>query len=150
MVVFRCLELPWECAAATSKMKTNQEVQVGEKRKEQRAKRRYVIERDVKYRLLSGSNVAESGMGRTLDISSSGVAFTIEKPLAVGTIVELSVSWPALLNNSCAMKLMLFGRVVRSDSRLAAMTIERYEFRTQGRAIPQIPLAQMQQALATP
>jgi PilZ domain len=98
---------------------------------EQRSKRRYAIEREVKYRLLSGHQIAETGSGKTLNISSSGVSFTTEQSLQVGSILELSVSWPALLNNSCAMKLMVFGRIVRSASGIAAMTIERYEFRTQ-------------------
>lgn len=103
-----------------------------DKSREQRSKRRYAIEREVKYRLLSGHQIAETGSGKTLNISSSGVSFTSEQSLQVGSIVELSVSWPALLNNSCAMKLMVFGRVVRSEGGVCAMTIERYEFRTQG------------------
>ena len=103
-----------------------------DKNREQRSKRRYAIEREVKYRLLSGHQIAETGVGKTLNISSSGVSFTTSQALHVGSIVELSVSWPALLNNSCAMKLMVFGRVVRSESGISAMTIERYEFRTQG------------------
>ncbi len=107
-----------------------------EKKKDRRAKKRYTIEREVRYRLLSGSHMAETGTGQSLDISSSGVAFTTERPLSAGTIVELSMSWPALLNNTCPMKLMLFGRIVRSDAGRAAMTIERYEFRTQGKGLP--------------
>ena len=35
------------------------------------------------------------------------------------------------------MKLMIYGCVVRSNERGAAVSIERYEFRTQGRAFTQ-------------
>ncbi|MBM3775603.1 MAG: hypothetical protein FJW37_10645 [Acidobacteria bacterium] len=99
--------------------------------REQRAKRRYPLEREVKYRLLSGHQIAETGIGKTLNISSGGVSFTTTQDIHIGSIVELSVSWPALLNNVCPMKLMVFGRIVRSSGGIPAMTIERYEFRTQ-------------------
>jgi hypothetical protein len=50
----------------------------------------------------------------------------------MGVPIELSISWPALLNDYCPMKLMIFGCVVRSTDSGAAINIERYEFRTQG------------------
>jgi len=37
------------------------------------------------------------------------------------------------------MKLMIYGCVVRSNEKGAAVTIERYEFRTQGRNFPPGP-----------
>jgi len=46
--------------------------------------------------------------------------------------VELSMNWPVLLNDSCPMKLMIYGCVIRTNDRGAAVAIERYEFRTQG------------------
>ena len=42
------------------------------------------------------------------------------------------MSWPVLLNDSCPMKLMIYGCVIRSNEKGAAVAIERYEFRTQG------------------
>jgi hypothetical protein len=45
--------------------------------------------------------------------------------------VELSMNWPFLLNDSCPMKLMIYGCVVCSNEKGAAVAIERYEFRTQ-------------------
>jgi hypothetical protein len=44
------------------------------------------------------------------------------------------MNWPVLLNESCPMKLMIYGCVIRSNEKGAAVAIERYEFRTQGRA----------------
>ncbi len=52
--------------------------------------------------------------------------------------MELSISWPALLNDNCPMKLMVFGRVVRCGNNVAASTIEKYEFRTSGRPLPAV------------
>lgn len=101
-------------------------------KQERRAKRRFRIEQDVRYRLLYGHRIAEMGVGRTVNISSGGVWMTTETVLSPGLPVELSISWPALLNDVCPMKLMIYGCVVRSNERGAAVAIERYEFRTQG------------------
>lgn len=101
-------------------------------KQERRAKRRFRIEQEVRYRLLYGHRIAETGLGRTINISSGGVWMTTETVLSPGLPVELSISWPALLNDVCPMKLMIYGCVVRSNERGAAIAIERYEFRTQG------------------
>jgi hypothetical protein len=99
---------------------------------ERRAKRRFPIEQEVRYRMLYGRNIAETGMGRTMNMSSGGVWFTTETVLPVGMPVELSINWPVLLNDICPMKLMINGFVVHSDERGAGVATERYEFRTQG------------------
>jgi hypothetical protein len=104
---------------------------------DRRCKRRFGIEQGLRYKLLYGNRVAESGSGRTLNISSSGVWFKTEGALSTGLPVELSMSWPARLNDVCPMKLVIYGCVVRSDPEGTALAIERYEFRTQGSsAIP--------------
>jgi hypothetical protein len=100
--------------------------------RERRTKRRFVIEQEIKYKMLYGQRIAETGKGTTMNISSGGVWFTTENVLATGMPVELSMSWPVLLNDSCPMKLMIYGCVIRSNERGAAVAIERYEFRTQG------------------
>jgi hypothetical protein len=82
----------------------------------------------------NGNRVAEAGSGRTVNISSSGVWFTTDAVLSTGLPVELSMSWPARLNDVCPMKLMIYGCVVRSSREGSALAIERYEFRTQGTA----------------
>ena len=100
--------------------------------RERRSKRRFQIEQDVRYKMLYGQRIAETGTGRTLNISSGGVWFTTENLLTAGMPVELSMNWPVLLNDSCPMKLMIYGCVIRSNDKGAAVAIERYEFRTQG------------------
>ncbi|MGA2114203.1 MAG: hypothetical protein ABSH56_05575 [Bryobacteraceae bacterium] len=101
--------------------------------RERRVKRRFQIEQEVRYKMLYGQRIAETGTGRTLNISSGGVWFTTDTMLATGMPIELSMAWPVLLNDSCAMKLMIYGCVVRSNEKGAAVAIERYEFRTMGR-----------------
>ena len=102
---------------------------------ERRSSGRFPIERDVRYKIIEGKTII-LGTGKTIDISSSGVRFTTEQPLKEGKRLELSVSWPAQLNNNCPLKLVALGRVVRCDGNVASLAIEKYEFRTQGRNFP--------------
>ena len=104
----------------------------GNGEQDRRTKRRFQIEQDVRYKMLYGQRIAETGTGRTMNISSGGVWFSTENMLTSGMPVELSMSWPVLLNDSCPMKLMIYGCVVRSNEKGAAVAIERYEFRTSG------------------
>src|SRR3954449_12571825 len=104
----------------------------GRTERERRTKRRFQIDQEVRYKMLYGQRIAETGAGRTMNISSGGVWFSTENMLTSGMPVELSMSWPVLLNDSCPMKLMIYGCVIRSNDRGAAVAIERYEFRTQG------------------
>jgi len=91
---------------------------------------RFPIEREVRYRVLNKRGGDEGGDGKTLNISSSGVLFTTEHMLLPGRRMELSISWPAQLNNKCALKLVARGRVVRFEKGRAAIEIQQYEFRT--------------------
>jgi hypothetical protein len=100
---------------------------------DRRLKRRFRIEEDVRYKMLYGQRVAETGAGKTTNISSGGVCFTTDSMLSIGIPVELSMNWPVLLNQSCPLKLMIYGCVVRSSDKGSAVVIERYEFRTQGK-----------------
>ena len=93
---------------------------------------RFPIERDVRYKVLNKKSNDEGGNGKTVNMSSSGVLFTAEHLLIPGKRVELSISWPAQLNNKTALKLVARGRVVRCDGETAAIEIQQYEFRTQG------------------
>jgi len=100
--------------------------------RERRTKRRFQIDQEVRYKMLYGQRIAETGVGRTMNISSGGVWLSTENMLTSGMPVELSMNWPVLLNDVCPMKLMIYGCVVRSNEKGAAVAIERYEFRTQG------------------
>ena len=49
-----------------------------------------------------------------------------------GKRLELSISWPAQLDNKCNLKLVARGRVTRLEQGRAAVEIQQYEFRTAG------------------
>jgi hypothetical protein len=101
-----------------------------EQQSDRRAAKRLTIERDVVYRVLNRRDGEVEGTGRTLNMSSSGVLFTTDEMLLPGRRLELSISWPAQLDNKCALKLMARGRVVRYEGKAAALEIMQHEFRT--------------------
>lgn len=101
---------------------------------ERRAKARFVMHRELRYKLLEDNTIVASGVGETVDMSSSGVAFAIDLPVKPGAFLELSISWPVLLDQTCPMRLIVFGRVQRSSETKTVCTVDKYEFRTQARA----------------
>jgi hypothetical protein len=105
---------------------------------ERRKKARFPINRELRYKVLEGDTIVGFGIGTTLDMGSGGMAFITEHELQTGSFIELSISWPVLLEDSCPMRLIVFGRVVRSAGRQTACTVDKYEFRTQARVIRQI------------
>lgn len=104
---------------------------------ERRAKKRFVMEREIRFRVLEQDKIIAVGSGKTINLSSNGVAFVTESDLPVGAFIELSIAWPALLENRCPLQLIGFGRVLRSAQGTVASTIEQYEFRTLARVVPE-------------
>jgi len=105
-----------------------------EKDNDRRCKRRFAIARELRFKVLDNERVTTTGTGNTIDISSGGVAFETVTKLLPGNLIEISISWPVLLDSSCLMRLVVLGRVVRTRRQIVACTIDKYEFRTQSRA----------------
>jgi hypothetical protein len=106
---------------------------------DRRSKKRYALDLALSYRVLQSGQVKATGTGRTTNISSNGVAFATNDPFNLATYVELSISWPVLLNQNCLLKWVVEGHVVRSDGQSTAIRLRRHEFYTQRRftAIPE-------------
>jgi hypothetical protein len=100
---------------------------------DRRRSSRFPIEREVRYKTLNQRSDVLAGSGKTLNISSSGVLFTSDHDLPIGTRLEISISWPAQLNEKCLLNLVARGRVTRFFKGSAAVQIQQYEFRTQSR-----------------
>lgn len=98
--------------------------------RERRTERRFGIQLAARYKMLYGQPIGETGAGRTLDFSSSGVWFSTQTRLTAGMPLELSIAWPVLFNDSVPLRLLVYGCVTRSNEHGAAAGIERYEFRT--------------------
>ena len=97
---------------------------------DRRGSDRFPIEREVRYKVLNKKNMDEMGAGKTLNMSSTGILFTAEHLLLPGKRLEVSISWPAQLNNKTPLKLVARGRIIRYEDGSAAMEIQQYEFRT--------------------
>jgi PilZ domain len=104
-----------------------------ERPNDRRYKSRFPIQREMRYKVLQDNQVVEIGTGRTVNVGSGGAAFRLDHELVPGCLIELSISWPVLLDNTCAVRLVTYGQLVRSRGGLCACTFEKYEFRTQAR-----------------
>jgi PilZ domain len=102
---------------------------------ERRRSSRFPIEREIRYKTLNQRTELLAGVGKTLNISSSGVLFTSEHDMPLGTRLEVSISWPAQLNERCLLNLVARGRVTRHAKGQPALPIQQYEFRTQSRPV---------------
>ncbi len=99
---------------------------------DQRTRQRYPIELEMEYRLLSKGRAEHSVTGKTRNISSGGVFFEALGTPPAGSSIEVMLSWPFLLEGICPLRLVMRGRVVRSDVRGIAIQSSYHEFRTAG------------------
>lgn len=100
------------------------------------------MNRELRYKVLDGDRIVASGLGTTANMSSAGIAFHTNAYLPSGSFIELAISWPAMLADSCPMRLIVFGRVLRGADDIKVCTVDKWEFRTQARtavaaAVPQ-------------
>lgn len=99
---------------------------------DRRSDRRYELPLDLRWKLIRRRKVLNSGEGQTVDLSSGGILFDSRRPLPVGLDVELSITWPILLNNHAPMQLVVYGRIVRCTGNTVAIRRVQHEFRTMG------------------
>jgi hypothetical protein len=97
---------------------------------DRRSDRRYRIDLELRWKLIHRRKVQDSGVGRTIDLSSGGILFEANREMPVGLNVELSVAWPVLLHQVAALQLVVSGRIVRTDGQQVALRMTQHEFRT--------------------
>lgn len=114
-------------------------IQKMEKKMDRRRKFRFPIHRELRYKLLDEGGLMGGGTGQSVNIGSGGIAFSSDQELKPDAIIELSISWPVLLDDTCPMRLIVFGRVLRSAGRKSVCTIDKHEFRTQARTFQAAP-----------
>ncbi len=102
---------------------------------ERRNKVRFPMQREVRYKVLEHQAIVASGHGETLNMSSTGLAFRTDQAIKAGSFIEVSISWPVLLDANCPMRLVVFGRLLRSEHGIYVCTVNKYEFRTQARTL---------------
>jgi hypothetical protein len=107
---------------------------------DRRTKKRFKLQREIRYKMVEDGVVVAAGIGQTLDVGSGGVAFAADGAMQEGAFVELSISWPALLDERCPMRLIVFGQILRAHGRKAVCSVNKYEFRTQSRTLRTMPI----------
>ena len=95
-----------------------------------RKSQRFPIELHVRYRTLGRQLEGLAGTGKTINISSSGVLFTSQHQLPMGTRVQVCMCWPVKLNEKCGLNLVGTGRVVRHAKGKLALRVQEWQFRT--------------------
>lgn len=103
---------------------------------DRRTNARFPCRLAVSYQALEHPFLSGVATSETLNISSKGLLFATEEALQTGQLIQVSVDWPARLENQVPLKLVAEGRIVRNLNGLLAMRIDKYEFRTR-RAKPQ-------------
>jgi hypothetical protein len=97
---------------------------------DRRSEQRYPVKVALEYRIVLRNRKVATGIGGTVNISSSGVLVQTASSLPRGVTIELSIAWPARLNNTVALKLHVIGKTVRAQGNCTAVVIRRHEFRT--------------------
>ena len=93
---------------------------------DRRQDRRYHLQMELTWKLIRRRLVLDTGKGHTIDLSSGGILFDPGRPLPAGHDVELSISWPVLLNDAVPMQLAAKGRIVRGNGgQVAIQTVQR-------------------------
>jgi len=97
---------------------------------DRRTNARFPCRLAVSYQALEHPFLSGVSTSETLNISSKGLLFATDEALQPGQLLQVSVDWPARLENQVPLKLVAEGRIVRNLNGLAAMRIDKYEFRT--------------------
>jgi len=97
---------------------------------ERRTNTRFPCRLAVSYQTLEHPILSGQGLSETLNIGSKGILFTSNEQFKSGQLVQVTVAWPARLENQVPLKRVAEGRVIRNANGQTAMTIDKYEFRT--------------------
>ena len=101
-------------------------VRAGAMTRERRGHARFPLSLDVRYSALR----AESGSGRIIDISKTGVRIAAQGPQEPGSRLDIAINWPVLLEGRVPLQLLVVGKVVWSSQTEVALQIYRHAFRT--------------------
>ena len=101
---------------------------------ERRARLRFAVELNLRYKVTWRQQVLHEGSGKTSDFSRNGIFFRADQALPKGFAVELSIDWPMLLDGACPLQLRISGKVLRSSGAGTAVKIMRHWFCTRSRS----------------
>ena len=107
---------------------------------DRRSSIRVAVNLEVRYSVAGRRGPVETGSGRTIDMSSSGLSLTADRPLPIGQKLDLSIDWPARLDGDVQLQLVASGVVVRTAGAVTAIRLERQDFRTRRAGPRLVPL----------
>ena len=84
----------------------------------------------ARYHVYDRKHGSISGIGQTVNFSSSGALLRVQHPISLNQPLEMAVEWPFLLDNHVQLQFVAEGRVVRVDRGCVGIQFERHEFRT--------------------
>jgi hypothetical protein len=105
---------------------------------DRRASVRVPVNLEVRYGVAGRRGPVENRSGQTIDVSSSGLSFTADRPLPIGQKLDLSIDWPFQFDGD-QLQLFASGVVVRTTGVVTALRIERYELRTRRAGLKVVP-----------
>jgi len=100
--------------------------------KERRIKLRFPLQLNVRYQAMGVAGLI-AGVGKTLNMSSTGILIACNSDISEGTRVSIVIEWPSLLNGTTPLHLATVGTVVRRQGYRHAIALDSYQFRTAGR-----------------
>ena len=102
---------------------------------ERRNRFRFPLDGELRFQVIRrGQGRPAHGVGYITDMSSKGLAFRTDVVLTPGMRLSASMVWPALLDQTCRLRLTLEGTVVRTQGDLVVLGIESHDFRTTGKS----------------
>lgn len=126
------LSLPGRASMEFNRNLTVRANRSGASAADRRQDRRYEIQLDLNWKLIYRCRVLETGTGRTIDLSNGGIHYETERRLPAGLNVELSIAWPAMVDDLAPRQLVVSGKIVRSDGGRTAIRKCQHEFLAAG------------------
>jgi len=126
-----------ELSESASPLRPAEAVRDSVEKSDRRLARRYPIQINLEYRLISQGKVVWTGQGRTKNASSTGILFETECALPERAIIQLRLDWPQQSSTEEKVVLHVAGRTVRSLANTTAVAIDWHEFQmTHARMVP--------------
>src|SRR5690348_4126825 len=78
--------------------------------------REFPISLDARYQVIDGSSPPSQGNGRTVWLSSREVVLVVDRDLPSGLPLEITIGWPAALDQRISLQLWIRADVVHTRS----------------------------------
>ena len=98
----------------------------------------YPLTLDLQYKVLSG-RLETAGIGQTSSMGSGKLVFTGNQSIKSGARLEISILWPALLDDHVRLQLVIQGRAIDVAGKRITVCFAKHQFRTRSAPFPWAP-----------